>query len=155
LAGAIAKLRQEGEPEQALRILDQYQAQFKSGTLAPEAATTRIEALLRLGRNREALSLLDARHFDARGAGREMLVARAELRADRGRHAAALADFETVLSGSGQTDALAERASYGRALCRAKTGDRQGARRDFESYLARFPDGRFANQARAAVGTIR
>lgn len=154
LASAIAKLRQEGQPEQALRILDEYQVRFKSGTLAPEAATTRIEALLRLGRNDEALSLLDARHFDARGIGREMLVARAELRADRGRRAAALADFEAVLVGSSQTDGISERALYGRAICRAKAGDSRGARRDFESYLASFPNGRFANQARAAVDRI-
>jgi tetratricopeptide (TPR) repeat protein len=154
LARAIAKLRQDDEPEQALRILDDYRVQFTSGALAPEAAATRIEALLRVGRNREALALLDTQNLTARGVAREMLVARAELRADKGRYTAALADFEAVLSTSFPKDSLAERALAGRATCREKSADSQGARRDWEDYLAKFPHGGFAARARAALGKL-
>ncbi len=83
VASAIAKLRQDGDAEAALTILDRHRAEFAAGALRPEATATRIEALLRLGRNRQALALLDAQSLSAKGVGREMLVARAELRADR------------------------------------------------------------------------
>jgi hypothetical protein len=151
LASAIAKLRQEGDAEAALAILDRHAAEFGSGALLPEATATRIEALLRLGRNSQALALLDAQSLSAQGVGRKMLVARAELRADKGRNTAALADFDLLLSAWGRSDAVAERAVYGRAVCRAKCDDWNGARRDFEKYLATFPQGRFAAQARAAL----
>ena len=151
VASAIAKLRQDGDAEAALIILDQHRVEFASGALRAEATATRIEALLRLGRNPQALALLDAQSLSAKGVGREMLVARAELRADKGRYSAALRDFDLLLSLWGKIDAVAERALYGRATCRAKSGDWDGARRDFEKYLASFPQGRFAEQARAAL----
>lgn len=151
LASAIAKLRQQNDPEQALAILDQHRAEFGPAALAPEATATRIEALLRLGRNQEALALLDAQALTAKGVGREMLVARAELRADRGRFLAALRDFDLLLSASDSRDGITERARFGRATCRAKSGDWEGARHDLESYLSDFPHGRFIDQARAAL----
>jgi len=151
IAEAIARLRQGGQPAQALAILDQHRAELALGPLAPEATSTRMEALLKLGRNGEALSLLDAQHLTAKGPDREMLVARAELRADKARWVAALRDFDQLLSSSGQTDPVNERALFGRANCRAKTGDQEGSRRDFESYLVHFPHGRFVAQARAAL----
>ena len=152
LARAIVKLRQEGEAEQALAILDEHRSQFGAGgVLMPEANATRIEALLRLGRHSRALELLDAQTPSMYGVGREMLVARAELRADRGRRASALHDFDLLLRADAPLDAVTERALYGRAACRAKTGNWEGARKDFERYLATFPDGRFADKARAAI----
>jgi hypothetical protein len=151
LASAISKLRQDGDPEGALGILDQHRAEFGEGALAPEATATRIEALLRLGRNSQALVLLDAQRLSPRGLGREMLAARAELRADKGRCSAALQDFDQLLSVAGKTDKATERALYGRATCRAKSGDRAGARQDLERYIEDFPQGRFIEQARAFV----
>lgn len=151
LASAITKLRQEGQPEQALTILDQHRLEFGAALLAPEADATRIEALLRLGRNDQALALLDGQRLSAQGLGREMLIARAELRADKGRTLAALADFDLVVSSSPRKDAIAERALYGRATCRAKSGDREGAHADFEEYIRTFPRGRFAGDARSAL----
>jgi TolA-binding protein len=151
LASAIAKLRQDGQPEQALAILDQHRSEFDAGVLAPEANATRIEALLRLGRNGQALALLDGQRLSAQGLGREMLIARAELRADKGRTSAAFHDFDLIVSTSVQTDAIAERALYGRATCRAKSGDWDGARDDFKKYINTFPQGRFAREARSAL----
>jgi tetratricopeptide (TPR) repeat protein len=151
LASAIVKLRRDGEPGQALAILDQLRAEFGSGALAQEANATRIEALLRLGRNGQALALLDAQTLSARGLAGQMLVARAELRAEQGRFSAALRDFDELLSGRGQPDSVTERARYGRATCRAKSGDWDGARADFQQYLREFPQGGFAERARGVL----
>jgi hypothetical protein len=151
LAAAIAKLRQEGQPEQALVILDQHQSELGSGPLSAETNATRIEALLRLGRNAQALTILDGQRLSAQGLEREMLVARAELRAEKGRTWAAINDFDSVLSSPGRIDAIAERALYGRATCRAKSGEREGARGDLTRYLELFPQGRFAQAARSAL----
>ncbi len=153
LAGAIHKLRQERNPGQALAMLDQHRARFGArGALEPEAEVTRIEALLRLGRHDQALELLDGQVLTATGVGREMLVARAELRAEKGRCGAALNDFNLLLATEAAPDLVTERALYGRATCRAQQGDWAGARSDLEHYLTRFPSGRFANQARVAIG---
>jgi len=153
LAGAIHKLRQERNPGQALAMLDQHRSRFGAkGALEPEAKVTRIEALLRLGRHDQALGLLDAQVLTAAGVGREMLVARAELRAEKGRCGAALNDFNLLLATEASPDLVTERALYGRATCRAQQSDWVGARSDLEHYLARFPSGRFADQARTAVG---
>ena len=153
LARAIHKLRQERNPGQALAMLDQHRARFgANGALEPEAEVTRIEALLRLGRHDQALGLLDAQVLTAAGVGREMLVARAELRAEKGRCGTALNDFNLVLAAEAPPDLVTERALYGRATCRAQQGDWAGARSDLEHYLARFPKGRFADQARTAIG---
>jgi hypothetical protein len=152
LARAIAKLRQEGNAVEALAILDEHRAEFgASGALSPEATATRIEALLRLGRHSQAMALLDAQPLTATGPGREMLVARAELRADKGRRASALHDFDLLLHAEAPADSVTERALYGRAVCRGNMGNWPGARQDFERYLAMFPNGTFIDKARAAM----
>jgi TolA-binding protein len=134
-------------------MLDQHRARFGAkGALEPEARVTRIEALLRLGRHDQALALLDAQALTPTGVGREMLVARAELRAEKGRCGAALNDFNLLLATEAPPDLVTERALYGRATCRAQQSDWAGARSDLEHYLARFPKGRFADQARTAIG---
>jgi TolA-binding protein len=152
LARAIAKLRQEGNAVEALAILDEHRAEFgASGALSPEATATRIEALLRLGRHGQAMTLLDAQTLTATGPGREMLVARAELRADKGRRASALHDFDLLLHADAPADSVTERALYGRAVCRGKMDNWTGARQDFERYLAMFPNGTFTGKASAAM----
>jgi hypothetical protein len=154
---ALRKLRQDNDPGAALVLLDKHDARFAAGALGAEAKQTRIEALLRLGQQGSALSLLDTLAPAASGYGRELLATRGELRSRAGRCVEALADFETLMAsgGTSSADAIAERALYGRAGCRVRRGDSRGARADLESYLARFPSGRFAADARAALRPVK
>jgi hypothetical protein len=151
VGAALRKLREQGDAAGALALLDEHDQRFGSASaLADEAGTTRVEALLRLGRHARALALLDARAPRATGRGRDLLATRGELRPDAGRCREALGDFEAALGGDA-TDGIAERALYGRAACRSRLGQVDGARADLRDYVARFPSGRFAALARAAL----
>jgi len=134
-AGAGIEIARRSAPQapagtrsrQALAMLDEHRARFgANGALEPEANVTRIEALLRLGRHDQALGLLDGLALTTAGVGREMLVARAELRAEKGRRAAALNDFNLLLSADAPPDVVSERALYGRATCRRRWATGQG-----------------------------
>ncbi|HXJ21357.1 MAG TPA: hypothetical protein VMT03_14090 [Polyangia bacterium] len=152
LARALQKLRRDADAPGALALLDAHDARFATGPLAPEATRARIEALLKLHRNVEALALLDGAALAPSGGGRDLLIARAELRSAAGRCAAAVADLDRLLAADRPLDSITERAFWGRAACRAASSDAAGARSDLREYLALFPEGRFAGGARAAVG---
>jgi hypothetical protein len=152
LGAALRALREGDDAPGALALLDAHDARFgATGALGDEASTTRVEALLRLGRHTRALALLDEQSPRPVGRGRELLVSRGELRADAGRCAEAVTDFDALLADDAAADGAAERALYGRAACRARTVDAAAARADLETYLARYPDGRFASRVRAAL----
>jgi len=159
LGTALRKLRQDNDPRAALALLDKHGARFATaGALAAEANQTRIEALLRLGQHAPALELLDTLTPAPSGRGRELLATRAELRSRADRCADALADFGALMASpvaAASGDVITERALYGRAGCRARRGDTQGARADLETYLQRFPSGRFADDARAALRPLK
>jgi hypothetical protein len=152
VTAALRKLRQDDDGRGALAILDEHDARFAAGDLAPEAALARIEALIKIRRNADALALLDRMAPPPLGTGRGLLIARAELRAAGKRCASAFGDFDLLLRGDPTVDSITERAWWGRASCRAAGGDALGARADLRSYLAHFPSGRFAIKARAALG---
>jgi hypothetical protein len=151
LTTALRKLRQEHDPRGALALLDQHNVRFAGGPLRTEAELVRVEALLQDGRRGDALRLLDPLKAPWSGRRRDLLVSRGELRAQAGRCAEAMVDFGVVLSGETRDDAIAERALHGRASCRSRRGDATGARADLEQYLARFPEGRFAADARRSL----
>ena len=152
LAQALRKLRQEHDARGALDLLDRYSQRFLAGRLAPEAALGRVEALMTLGRRQEALGLIEA--TPALPLGRETTLLRGELRASAGRCREAVGDFGAVLSAIPR-DALDDRALFGRAFCRARNGDRVGARAEMLQYLSTFPQGRFAVEARRALAEPR
>jgi TolA-binding protein len=148
VAAALDQLRKAHDPKAALATLDRHAVEFPHGALADEARTARIEALLASGDKRSALALLDAITV-----GSELAVVRGELRLEAGRAEQAQRDFDSAVLGT--NDAIEARALYGRAACRARLGDHAGARRDLEDYVRRFPHGKSANDARAAVERSR
>lgn len=140
LTAAIRALRVDRAPAACLAILDGYGPTISARGLAYEATILRVEALLALGREGEALKLLDGSALAAATASKGLLLTRARLRAAANRCPEALEDFDAVLGQAADRDALA-----GRALCRKRTGDYAGARQDLERYKALYPvDGRLS-----------
>ena len=121
--------------------------------LAPEARVARVDALLTLDRADDALRALEQLPLDAHRRSTELQLIRGELRArtdcDRGE-----ADFTAVLARV-RTAALEERALYGRAACRAKRGNVNGAADDLRRYVERFPHGAHADWARRWLENAR
>jgi len=152
LARVLVLLRREHDARSALAALDQSQSLLEHGTLSLEARVARVDALLQLGRRAEALEILDHLPFTQVGRGGELRLMRAELRAadDCGR---ALVDFDALVTQSLSAN-LSDRAFYGRAACELRLGDDAHAERDFNQYLARFPQGRFATEVRAQLSKL-
>ena len=150
LERALVKLRREHDAQGALAVLDESRQLFSQGTLALEAQVARVDALLALGRRAEALAILEQLPLAQLGRGGELELLRAELHAasDCGR---ALKDFDLLVTRA-LAAPLMERALYGRAACELSVGDRSHAERDLNQYLARFPEGRFADRVRAQLG---
>ncbi len=148
LERAVRALRHDRDPAAALHAIDEHLAAHPHGLLRNEAELTRVDALLQLSRRAEALAGLEKLSLTGLPRSREFAVIRGELRAGAGRCKDAMRDFAKIADGS---DELAERALAGRADCRARSGDDAGARQDLQTYLERFPQGRFAARARAAL----
>jgi hypothetical protein len=150
LGQAVARLRQQRDASGALAALDLYQRQFPAGMLHHEADVARVDALLMLGRQREALAFLQTLRLQPQGRDQELRVIRGELAAatDCSR---AIADFDRLLAQTAPLG-LTERALHGRAVCRARQGDAVGATQDLGDYLRRFPAGQFAGEARRNLG---
>ena len=149
LGEALTRLRQKHDARGALATLDEYRTRYPSGALKREAEGARIDALLLLGRNDEALAELRALTFRPTGRDQELRLIRGELSAATN-CADAVADFDRVLDEKTSLP-LVERALHGRAACRLRLGDQAGAIQDLSEYLRRFPDGRFAPEARRII----
>ena len=149
LAVALAELRQRRDPRAALAALDEYERAYPHGVLRPEATSARIEAVLLLRDWKTALALLDATPELTEPLGADLLLVRAELRAQAERCREALLDFSELLDGQvgwsrAPANAASERALYGRAVCFGRLRQDDRARADLEAYQGRFPRGRFA-----------
>jgi tetratricopeptide (TPR) repeat protein len=153
VARGFRALRADHDPAAALRALDDRARRFPEGALSDEARVARVEALLALERSAEALPLLMEIRNRSQGLTREIQLARAELLAEQGRCAEALADFDDLMS-SGGDDEVGERALYGRAGCRLRSGQTAGAREDLRRYLELYPAGRFGGAVRRAAGQL-
>jgi hypothetical protein len=149
LGEALTLLRRQHDASGALGVLDAYEARFPRGTLHREASVARVDALLLLGRDADALGVLRELALQPRGRDQELRVIRGEL-ASPTSCAAAVADFDRVLT-EAPAPALVERTLHGRAACLARLGDAEGARRDLTQYLRLFPQGRFAPEARRSL----
>jgi outer membrane protein assembly factor BamD (BamD/ComL family) len=147
LRQALATLRRDHDAKRALSLLDDYDRRFGRGSLAHEADATRAQALLQLGDNPRALAILDRLPLGQAGQTGELRVIRGELRSLSGRCRDALLDFEAVLRATaGNAPPEVARALFGRASCRARTGDAVGAQADRQRYLKEFPQGPAARQ---------
>ncbi len=150
LGRALRKLRVEHDPNGALGLLNGYELQFPARMLAAEVLLARVEAQMALGNRAEALRLIEAERRAPAKESRQIVLIRGELRAGAGRCADALADFDAILAQAG-TDSITERALYGRAVCYRQMQQLSAAERDLGAYLRRFPNGKFASSARAAI----
>jgi hypothetical protein len=147
LRQALAALRRDHDAKRALALLDGYDRSHGQGALAQEATSVRAQALLALGDKRGALELLDRLPLGQGGRTGELQVIRGELRSLSGRCQDALLDFDAVLRApAGHTQDEIARALFGRASCRARTGDSVGAEQDRQRYLKEFPQGPAARQ---------
>ncbi len=152
IATAMRQLR-EDDPTAALASLDVYRDRFPAGVLRPEADRLLVHALLRTGRRGDALGRLDRLTLADASSQRELLVVRGELRSQAGRCLDAVDDFARALGADG--DGVAERALVGHARCAARLGDPDRARADLERYPSRFPHGRFADETRRSLTSVR
>jgi hypothetical protein len=143
LESALKRLRREHDPRGALAILDTYQANHPAGVLRPEALVIRAETLLDLGRYRELVDLLGPERVSDLPRARDLALLRAEALSHLDHCREAIAVFDALLSGplrNATASDRRERALYGRALCLAKTGRLNAARRDLELEAREFPD---------------
>lgn len=117
----------------------------------------RVEALLNLGRNIEALAMLVHLSLGSMPNHSERWVMRRELRAAAGRWQEARPDFDSVLSNLDvrgmppKSRQAKESALWGRTSARSHLGDHAGVRTDLALYLRTFPSGRFARQPAALL----
>lgn len=154
LSRALRVLRDDRNATAALAVLDEYVTRFPHRALDLEAGMLRAEALLSLGRTRDALAALDGLPMQSLPKRDGRLALRGELRAAAGRFQDAIADYDAILARAGGADArgamgdVVERALWGRASARSHLGNDEGARSDLGQYLLRFPNGRFANEAK-------
>ena len=153
LADVFRRLRSDGDPQGALRALDEYDRRFSGGVLHDEARMARVEALMAEDRRQEALPLLAGIPEGDGALTRGVRVTRGELYAEAGRCAEASRDFERALVVA-DDDAVGGRALYGRASCRLRAGEVAAARADLERYLALHADGPFAPAARRALAAM-
>ncbi len=149
VGAALRALRQDNSPARALALLDRYAAQFPAGALGAEATLARVDSLRRLGHDQPLRELLEERPITKMPRARELQVLRGELRLRAGHPLHAASDFDAILAGSADDD-LGARALYGRASCRSRLGDVEGARADLRLYLSRFPRGERAAALRAS-----
>jgi hypothetical protein len=157
LAVALADLRQRRDPRAALADLEQYERAFPHGFFRSEATSARVEAVVQLRDWPTALALLDGMQTFPEPVGADLLLTRAELRAQADRCREALVDFSELLDGpSGWSRSPAnpasERALYGRAVCLGRLRQDDRARADLEEYRRRFPRGHFAAEVERLLG---
>ena len=153
LARAFKALRVAHNSQQALAALDEHQRRFPAGALRGEACLARLEALLASGRKTDALALIASSEASGIALSPDMRLTRAELLAESNRCDQAMADFDELLS-LVSPSRPSERALYGRAFCRLRAGDNDGATSDLQRYLAFYPHGRFQADVAAALAAL-
>jgi tetratricopeptide (TPR) repeat protein len=143
------------DPARAAAAFAESQRRFAHGIFAEEAAFRRGEALLHAGDTRAGLEALERylRQFPSAVHADDAHLYIAEARRDRlGDCAGALPHLKAVASGRGPR---AEVALIGAARCLGKIGRGDEARTTWKQYLDAQPHGRYADEARAALGSAK
>jgi hypothetical protein len=116
LSAAVGRWHLDHDAKAALAALDAHQRRFPSGRLSLESTLLRAEILLQLGREREALVLLDGVSLGGLPRGRELQTVRGELRIKHGRCADGRRDLDDVLA-KDASDGFGRRATRAISLC--------------------------------------
>lgn len=116
LSAAVGRWHLDHDAKAALAALDVHQRRFPSGRLSLESTLLRAEILLQLGREREALVLLDGVSLGGLPRGRELQTVRGELRIKHGRCADGRRDLDDVLA-KDASDGFGRRATHAISLC--------------------------------------
>lgn len=136
LRDVVQALRVEHAPRTALDLLDRHAGELQGNAFAEEALLLRVEALLALRQQPEALRLLDGLSLANAASSSVLLVTRGQLRAGANRCAEAVADFDLALA---RTLRPSKQALLGRAQCKQRQGDAQGAQADLDRLRREFP----------------
>ena len=144
----LRELHEEEDPEKALVTFDEYRDYFGDRPLPLSGVAARVDVLVALNRDADALEQLDAAALDAvdtvdGAVARGLRIQRAELRSKRRRCEGAITDFDPLVA---TKDAIGARALYGRAICHLRLGDRAPALLDFDAYLKQYPSGPKADE---------
>jgi hypothetical protein len=113
---ALSRWHRDRNAQAALATLDAHDRHFGDGQMRLEARLLRAEIVLSLGRDREALAILDAVPLTGLPRERELRTVRGELRIKHGRCAEGRADLSTVTATDG-VDAFGARATRAARLC--------------------------------------
>jgi tetratricopeptide (TPR) repeat protein len=144
------RLRHLGDAPGSLRAFAEYRARYPSGALMHEVALSAIEAQLAKPDSEAALREIDLflSAFPASERVPDVRILRATLLRDRGDCVGALGDYLLLVkAGKHDDDAL-----YFAAYCEQQNADPAAARRHLSEYVIRFPAGRHASEAKAALG---
>ena len=151
--GALAELNVRNDPAQALKMLEGYRAQYPDGLFRNEVTVAEVRADVVLGRESEALALLDgmqARSFTGLPQASELAVLRVELLGRANRCAEALSLLTPYLQSS-LPGAQMERLLFERGACDAQLGNLESSQQDLRDYLRQFPHGRFEVELRQRI----
>jgi TolA-binding protein len=138
----------------AVEYWQAYQRRFPQGALWPEASTNVLTAELELGRYPEALKEAEAylgRDPDSDRAASVRLMRANLLREHLGRAKVALEEYRALRSSQAPA-AVREEATFAQALAEAELGQAEAARATLGAYLAEFPGGAHAAEARRRMG---
>ena len=113
---ALSRWHRDRNAPSALATLDAHDRRFGDGQMRLEARLLRAEIVLSLGRDREALAILDAVPLAGLPRERELRTVRGELRIKHGRCAEGRGDL-SVVTASDPLDAFGQRAARAATLC--------------------------------------
>jgi hypothetical protein len=151
--GALAELNVRNDPAKALKMLEGYRAQYPDGLFRNEVTLAEVRADVVLGRESEALALLEgmqARALDGLPQAGELALLRVELLGRANRCAEALSLLTPYLESSLPAAQL-ERLLFQRAACDAQLGNLESSQQDLRDYLRQFPHGRFEAELRQRI----